>query len=129
MWFQHDEAPAHFNADVRSALDTVNPGRWIGWGGPVNWPEVVVAAWSTTPSSTTRISGINEFCSDGRELRISPPEHKFVCATYPPLTIQILSSKLKFVAGSRIFSLPCPLGSLGPELMATIFQSDPRSEV
>ncbi|GFU46809.1 uncharacterized protein TNCV_434851 [Trichonephila clavipes] len=37
MWFQHDGAPAHFSADVRSALDTAYPGRWIGRGGPVNW--------------------------------------------------------------------------------------------
>ncbi|GFW39035.1 uncharacterized protein TNCV_1830271 [Trichonephila clavipes] len=38
MWFQHDGAPAHFRADVRSALDTAYPGRWIGRGGRVNWP-------------------------------------------------------------------------------------------
>ncbi|PRD19263.1 UNVERIFIED_CONTAM: hypothetical protein NCL1_57865 [Trichonephila clavipes] len=38
MWFQHDGAPARFSADVRSALDTAYPGRWIGRGGPVNWP-------------------------------------------------------------------------------------------
>ncbi|GFX97010.1 uncharacterized protein TNCV_1997421 [Trichonephila clavipes] len=38
MCFQHDGAPAHFSADVRSALDTAYPGRWIGRGGPVNWP-------------------------------------------------------------------------------------------
>ncbi|GFW43499.1 hypothetical protein TNCV_4768521 [Trichonephila clavipes] len=33
MWFQHDGAPAHFSADVRSALDTAYPGRWIGRAG------------------------------------------------------------------------------------------------
>ncbi|GFX27942.1 uncharacterized protein TNCV_3083631 [Trichonephila clavipes] len=38
MWFQHDVAPAHFSADVRSILDTAYPGRWIGRGGSVNWP-------------------------------------------------------------------------------------------
>ncbi|GFW07541.1 uncharacterized protein TNCV_3916741 [Trichonephila clavipes] len=38
MWFQHDGAPAYFSADERSALDTAYPGRWIGRGGPVNWP-------------------------------------------------------------------------------------------
>ncbi|GFV49740.1 uncharacterized protein TNCV_1793071 [Trichonephila clavipes] len=40
MWFKHDGALAHFSADVRSALDTAYPRRWIGWcvGGPVNWP-------------------------------------------------------------------------------------------
>ncbi|GFX06491.1 uncharacterized protein TNCV_3017251 [Trichonephila clavipes] len=36
--FQHDGAPAHFSADVRSASDTAYPGRWIGRGSPVNWP-------------------------------------------------------------------------------------------
>ncbi|GFU42344.1 hypothetical protein TNCV_4554961 [Trichonephila clavipes] len=34
----------------------------------------------------------------------------------------------KFVTVSRVFSLTCPLGSLGPELMATLFQPKPRSE-
>ncbi|GFV05713.1 transient receptor potential cation channel subfamily M member 6 [Trichonephila clavipes] len=38
MWFRHDEASAHFRADVRRALDTAYPGRWIRQGGPVNWP-------------------------------------------------------------------------------------------
>ncbi|GFX02368.1 uncharacterized protein TNCV_2285351 [Trichonephila clavipes] len=38
MWFQHDGAPAPFSADVRSALDTAYRGRWIGRGGPENWP-------------------------------------------------------------------------------------------
>ncbi|GFV52247.1 hypothetical protein TNCV_3778191 [Trichonephila clavipes] len=32
------------------------------------------------------------------------------------------------VTGSRVFSLTCPLGSLGPELKATLFQPNPRSE-
>ncbi|GFW49930.1 hypothetical protein TNCV_2315121 [Trichonephila clavipes] len=32
------------------------------------------------------------------------------------------------VTGSRAFSLTCPLDSLGPELMATLFQPNPRSE-
>ncbi|GFW55437.1 DUF4817 domain-containing protein [Trichonephila clavipes] len=38
MWFQHNGAPAHLSADVRSAFDTACLGRWIGRGGPVNWP-------------------------------------------------------------------------------------------
>ncbi|GFT54691.1 uncharacterized protein TNCV_958751 [Trichonephila clavipes] len=38
MWLQHDGAPAYFSADVRSALDTAYPGRWIRRGGPVNRP-------------------------------------------------------------------------------------------
>ncbi|GFX49083.1 hypothetical protein TNCV_786391 [Trichonephila clavipes] len=32
------------------------------------------------------------------------------------------------VTGSRVFSLTCPLGSLRPELMVTLFQPNPRSE-
>ncbi|GFY16345.1 retrovirus-related Pol polyprotein from transposon opus [Trichonephila clavipes] len=32
------------------------------------------------------------------------------------------------LTGSRVFSLTCPLGSLGAELMATHFQPNPRSE-
>ncbi|GFW70313.1 uncharacterized protein TNCV_5131391 [Trichonephila clavipes] len=38
MWFQHDGVPAHFSADVLSALETAYPRRWIGRGGPENWP-------------------------------------------------------------------------------------------
>ncbi|GFX12270.1 mariner Mos1 transposase [Trichonephila clavipes] len=38
MWFQHDGSPTHFSADVRNVLDTAYPSRWIGLGGPVNWP-------------------------------------------------------------------------------------------
>ncbi|GFT08543.1 hypothetical protein TNCV_5024411 [Trichonephila clavipes] len=33
------------------------------------------------------------------------------------------------VKGSRVFSLTCPLGSLRPELMAALFQPNPRSEI
>ncbi|GFY28735.1 uncharacterized protein TNCV_3441021 [Trichonephila clavipes] len=40
MGFQNDGALAHFSADVRSALATAFPGRWIGRGGPVNWPAL-----------------------------------------------------------------------------------------
>ena len=35
---QHDGAPAHFALDVREYLDNVFPNRWIGRGGPVQWP-------------------------------------------------------------------------------------------
>ncbi|GFU34270.1 uncharacterized protein TNCV_4976271 [Trichonephila clavipes] len=38
MWFQHDEAPAHFSRNVRNHLDTVYGQHWIGRGGPVPWP-------------------------------------------------------------------------------------------
>ena len=36
--FQHDGAPAHFALDVREYLNNVFPSRWIGRGGPVQWP-------------------------------------------------------------------------------------------
>ncbi|GFV93513.1 uncharacterized protein TNCV_1988271 [Trichonephila clavipes] len=48
---------------------------------PASLLEVVVAAWSTTPSSMTPRSRITEICSDEREFQISPPEHNSVCAT------------------------------------------------
>ena len=38
LWFQHDGAPAHFALDVREYLNNVFPNRWIGRGGPVQWP-------------------------------------------------------------------------------------------
>lgn len=38
MWYQHDGAPAHFDGEVRRHLNLIYPGRWIGRGGPVNWP-------------------------------------------------------------------------------------------
>ncbi|GFV81636.1 hypothetical protein TNCV_1702931 [Trichonephila clavipes] len=34
-----------------------------------------------------------------------------------------------FVTGSRVFSLTCLLRSLRPELTATLFHSNPRSEM
>ena len=38
FYFQHDGAPPHYSIEVRSYLDQVFPGRWIGRGGPVRWP-------------------------------------------------------------------------------------------
>lgn len=38
MWFQQDGCPAHFSRAARTVLDGQFPGRWIGRGGPVNWP-------------------------------------------------------------------------------------------
>lgn len=38
MWFQHDGAPAHYSNDVRLHLNATYGQRWIGRGGPVNWP-------------------------------------------------------------------------------------------
>ena len=38
LWFQHDGASAHFALDVREYLNNVFPNRWIGRGGPLQWP-------------------------------------------------------------------------------------------
>lgn len=38
MIFQHDGAPAHFSRQAREILNTYFPDRWIGRGGPINWP-------------------------------------------------------------------------------------------
>ena len=38
MWSQHDGALAHYRVDARNALNIMYPGRWIGRGGPINWP-------------------------------------------------------------------------------------------
>ena len=35
---EYDGAPAHFALDVREYLNNVFPNRWIGRGGPVQWP-------------------------------------------------------------------------------------------
>jgi len=37
MYFQHDGAP-HSSREVRNFLNCRFPGRWIGRGGPHNWP-------------------------------------------------------------------------------------------
>lgn len=36
--FQHDGAPPHYSGQVRQHLDQVFPERWIGRGGPRQWP-------------------------------------------------------------------------------------------
>ena len=38
MWYQHDGCPSHYAMKSRAALDKMFCGRWIGRGGPVNWP-------------------------------------------------------------------------------------------
>jgi hypothetical protein len=39
MYFQHDGVPApHFNPRVKKCLNEQFPDRWIGCGGPHNWP-------------------------------------------------------------------------------------------
>lgn len=37
-WFQHDGAPAHYGIQVRNLLNELFPERWIGRGGPIQWP-------------------------------------------------------------------------------------------
>lgn len=38
VFYQHDGAPAHFTWNVRRHLDAEYDPRWIGRGGPVQWP-------------------------------------------------------------------------------------------
>lgn len=38
MLFQQDGAPPHSSRDARLALNASYEGRWIGRGGPINWP-------------------------------------------------------------------------------------------
>jgi hypothetical protein len=38
MWFQHDGAPPHNSRLTQQVLNTWNPHKWIGRGGPVAWP-------------------------------------------------------------------------------------------
>lgn len=38
LWFQQDGAPAHYSQDVRNYLNYAFPDKWIGRGGPINWP-------------------------------------------------------------------------------------------
>ena len=37
-YFQQDGAPAHYARDVKDFLNAAFPGRWIGRGGPIDWP-------------------------------------------------------------------------------------------
>lgn len=38
MWLQHDGAPSHSTLENRNYLNDFFPNRWIGRGGPINWP-------------------------------------------------------------------------------------------
>lgn len=38
VWFQQDGAPAHYGRDVRTYLNEIFPGRWIGRRGAIEWP-------------------------------------------------------------------------------------------
>ncbi|GFX13427.1 uncharacterized protein TNCV_2191811 [Trichonephila clavipes] len=53
MWFQHDGTPAHFSADVQSALDTAYPVRWIGRVvSPVDSDEALIAKIAVVADET-----------------------------------------------------------------------------
>lgn len=38
MWFQKDGAPPHYANNVKQYLHVTFPEKWIGRGGPVEWP-------------------------------------------------------------------------------------------
>lgn len=38
MWFQHDDAPPHYERNVRTYLDQIFLNRWIGCERPMFWP-------------------------------------------------------------------------------------------
>lgn len=38
MWVQQDGAPAHYSVLVRNWLNENFPNKWIGRGGPFDWP-------------------------------------------------------------------------------------------
>ncbi|KAJ8891665.1 hypothetical protein PR048_004193 [Dryococelus australis] len=38
MWYQHNGALAHFSNPVYAVIANTYGHRWIGRGGPVNWP-------------------------------------------------------------------------------------------
>lgn len=38
LYYQHDGAPAHYSLQVRDFLNREYGSRWIGRGGPVQWP-------------------------------------------------------------------------------------------
>jgi len=38
MYFQHDGAPPHSSRNVQNLLNAIYPNKWIGRGGPQNWP-------------------------------------------------------------------------------------------
>ncbi|GFV66839.1 hypothetical protein TNCV_4304001 [Trichonephila clavipes] len=64
------------------------------------------------------------------QLATCDDRRQYICLAQPPYTIITRSverwqSVLPVVTSSRVFSLTCPLG---PELMTTLFQPNPRSE-
>lgn len=39
MWFQQDGVPPHFSRATHTLLNEIFGDRWIGRGGPVQWPS------------------------------------------------------------------------------------------
>jgi hypothetical protein len=42
LHFMHDGAPTHFSLFARRYLNQKFPGWWIGRGGPISWPLLLV---------------------------------------------------------------------------------------
>lgn len=38
IWYQQDGCPAHYSILARTVLNAMFNDKWIGRGGPVNWP-------------------------------------------------------------------------------------------
>lgn len=38
MWVQHDGCPSHYYREAQEVLNREYNGRWIGRGGPIDWP-------------------------------------------------------------------------------------------
>ncbi|KAJ8953574.1 hypothetical protein NQ318_002996, partial [Aromia moschata] len=49
IWFQQDDAPAHYEVDVRQYLHTIFPNRWIGRRGSVQSPDLTPMVYKTKP--------------------------------------------------------------------------------
>lgn len=68
--FQHDGAPAHYSRRVREILDARFPNKWIGRGGPINWParspDLNVLDYFVWGYVKTAV----EYCRDGTEEQV-----------------------------------------------------------
>jgi hypothetical protein len=47
VFFHQDGAPPHWSLDVRRALNSTFPGRWMGRDGPTDWPPRSPDTWRT----------------------------------------------------------------------------------
>ncbi|ERL90160.1 hypothetical protein D910_07514 [Dendroctonus ponderosae] len=82
-----DGAPAHFGQPVRNWLNQHFPSRWIGRGGPVNWParspdlypldyylwgnlsNIIYATEVDSPEELLR-----RICAAGNQIKLTPFE-------------------------------------------------------